>query len=217
MTAAVPIWLDLLCVGIGAFQGALFAIFYKRFDLIGVISVAILTGLGGGILRDLLLAVGRPAAMEDKYILTAVGGAAVALLVGRWYKKAANGVVFLDSVAMSLFAIAGTYKATVNTTSDLVAVLLGVVTAVGGGVLRDVVCRTTPQIFSGGPLYATGSLIGATVFVFLEKSMLDFNIVVAISATLIVAIQMASVRFRIHLKPALASLDTPADFEDPSK
>jgi uncharacterized membrane protein YeiH len=213
MTAAVPIWLDLLCVGIGAFQGALFAIFYKRFDLIGVISVAILTGLGGGILRDLLLAVGRPAAMEDKYILTAVGGAAVA----RWYKKAANGVVFLDSVAMSLFAIAGTYKATVNITSDLVAVLLGVVTAVGGGVLRDVVCRTTPQIFSGGPLYATGSLIGATVFVFLEKSMLDFNIVVAISATLIVAIQMASVRFRIHLKPALASLDTPADFEDPSK
>jgi uncharacterized membrane protein YeiH len=118
---------------------------------------------------------------------------------------------------MSLFAIAGTYKATVNITSDLVAVLLGVVTAVGGGVLRDVVCRTTPQIFSGGPLYATGSLIGATVFVFLEKSMLDFNIVVAISATLIVAIQMASVRFRIHLKPALASLDTPADFEDPSK
>jgi len=217
MTAAVPIWLDLLCVGIGAFQGALFAIFYKRFDLIGVISVAILTGLGGGILRDLLLAVGRPAAMEDKYILTAVGGAAVALLVGRWYKKAANGVVFLDSVAMSLFAIAGTYKATVNITSDLVAVLLGVVTAVGGGVLRDVVCRTTPQIFSGGPLYATGSLIGATVFVFLEKSMLDFNIVVAISATLIDAIQMASVRFRIHLKPALASLDTPADFEDPSK
>jgi uncharacterized membrane protein YeiH len=217
MTAAVPIWLDLLCVGIGAFQGALFAIFYKRFDLIGVISVAILTGLGGGILRDLLLAVGRPAAMEDKYILTAVGGAAVALLVGRWYKKAANGVVFLDSVTMSLFAIAGTYKATVNITSDLVAVLLGVVTAVGGGVLRDVVCRTTPQIFSGGPLYATGSLIGATVFVFLEKSMLDFNIVVAISATLIVAIQMASVRFRIHLKPALASLDTPADFEDPSK
>lgn len=217
MIAAVPIWLDLLCVGIGAFQGALFAIFYKRFDLIGVISVAILTGLGGGILRDLLLAVGRPVAMEDKYILTAVGGALVALIVGRWYKKAANGVVFLDSVAMSLFAIAGTYRATLNLTSDLVAVLLGVITAVGGGVLRDVVCRVTPQIFSGGPLYATGSVIGSTVFVMLEKTMLDFNIVVAISAALIVVIQMASVRFRIHLKPALASLDKPADFEDPSK
>ena len=213
MSVAVPLWLDLLTVGIGALQGALFAIFYKRFDLVGVIAVAILTGLGGGIVRDLLLAVGRPAAMEDKYILTAIAAVVTALIIGRWFKSAVNTVVFLDSAAMSLFAIAGTYKATVNLTSDLVAVLLGIITAVGGGVLRDVVCRITPQIFSGGPLYATASAIGATVFVFLTNTSINLNAAVAISATLIVAIQMASVRFRIHLKPALPSLD----FEDPSK
>jgi uncharacterized membrane protein YeiH len=213
MSVAVPLWLDLLTVGIGALQGALFAIFYKRFDLVGVIAVAILTGLGGGIVRDLLLAVGRPAAMEDKYILTAIAAVVTALIIGRWFKSAVNTVVFLDSVAMSLFAIAGTYKATVNLTSDLVAVLLGIITAVGGGVLRDVVCRITPQIFSGGPLYATASAIGATVFVFITNTSINLNAAVAISATLIVAIQMASVRFRIHLKPALPSLD----FEDPSK
>jgi uncharacterized membrane protein YeiH len=213
MSVAVPLWLDLLTVGIGALQGALFAIFYKRFDLVGVIAVAILTGLGGGIVRDLLLAVGRPAAMEDKYILTAIAAVVTALIIGRWFKSAVNTVVFLDSVAMSLFAIAGTYKASVNLTSDLVAVLLGIITAVGGGVLRDVVCRITPQIFSGGPLYATASAIGATVFVFLTNTSINLNAAVAISATLIVAIQMASVRFRIHLKPALPSLD----FEDPSK
>ncbi|MEY2679325.1 MAG: hypothetical protein RLZZ160_403 [Actinomycetota bacterium] len=213
MSVAVPLWLDLLTVGIGALQGALFAIFYKRFDLVGVIAVAILTGLGGGIVRDLLLAVGRPAAMEDKYILTAIAAVVTALIIGRWFKSAVNTVVFLDSVAMSLFAIAGTYKATVNLTSDLVAVLLGIITAVGGGVLRDVVCRITPQIFSGGPLYATASAIGATVFVFLTNTSINLNAAVTISATLIVAIQMASVRFRIHLKPALPSLD----FEDPSK
>ena len=213
MSVAVPLWLDLLTVGIGALQGALFAIFYKRFDLVGVIAVAILTGLGGGIVRDLLLAVGRPAAMEDKYILTAIAAVVTALIIGRWFKSAVNTVVFLDSVAMSLFAIAGTYKATVNLTSDLVAVLLGIITAVGGGVLRDVVCRITPQIFSGGPLYATASAIGATVFVFITNTSINLNAAVTISATLIVAIQMASVRFRIHLKPALPSLD----FEDPSK
>jgi len=213
MSVAVPLWLDLLTVGIGALQGALFAIFYKRFDLVGVIAVAILTGLGGGIVRDLLLAVGRPAAMEDKYILTAIAAVVTALIIGRWFKSAVNTVVFLDSVAMSLFAIAGTYKATVNLTSDLVAVLLGIITAVGGGVLRDVVCRITPQIFSGGPLYATASAIGATVFVILTNTSINLNAAVTISATLIVAIQMASVRFRIHLKPALPSLD----FEDPSK
>ena len=205
--SAVPAWLDLLTIGIGALQGALFAIFYKRFDLVGVFAVAILTGLGGGVLRDVLLDAGRPVALQDKYLLTAIAAVVAALIIGRWYKKGINGVVFLDSVAMSLFAIAGTYKAIVFNTTELVAILLGVITAVGGGVLRDVVCGMTPQIFSGGPLYATASAIGAAAFVLLERTTLDLNISVAISAVLIVAIQMASVRFRIHLKPALPSLD----------
>ena len=205
--SAVPAWLDLLTIGIGALQGALFAIFYKRFDLVGVLAVAILTGLGGGILRDVLLDAGRPAAMQDKYLLTVLTSVIVALIIGRWYKKAVNAVVFLDSVAMSLFAVVGTYKAIVFNTSALVAILLGVVTAVGGGVLRDVVSGMTPQIFSGGPLYATASAIGAAAFLLLERTSLDLNISVAIAAALIVAVQMASVRFRIHLKPALPSLD----------
>ena len=145
---AVPAWLDLLTVGIGALQGALFAIFYKRFDLVGVLAVAILTGLGGGILRDVLLDAGRPAAMQDKYLLTVLTSVIVALIIGRWYKKAVNAVVFLDSVAMSLFAVVGTYKAIIYNSTELVAILLGVVTAVGGGVLRDVVSGMTPQILS---------------------------------------------------------------------
>ena len=128
----VPIWLDLLCVGVGAFQGALFAIFYKRFDLVGVTAVAILTGLGGGFLRDILIDAGRPAGMQDRYILTAIIGVAVALILGRWYRKIDGAIVFLDSIAMSLFAVAGTYKALLYGTSELVAVLIGVVAAVEG-------------------------------------------------------------------------------------
>ncbi|MFM8329116.1 MAG: trimeric intracellular cation channel family protein, partial [Actinomycetales bacterium] len=201
ITRAVPIWLDLLCVGIGAFQGALFAIFYKRFDLVGVISVAIIAGLGGGILRDLLLSAGRPSGMQDKYILTAVAGAAAALIIGRWYRKSSGVVVLLDSVAMALFAIAGTYKAILFDTSHLVAIILGIITGVGGGVLRDIVCRVTPQIFTGGPLYATATAIGSTVFVYLEQSKLPLNLVVVIAAITIVVIHMTSVKFRIHLKP----------------
>lgn len=214
ITRAVPIWLDLLCVGIGAFQGALFAIFYKRFDLVGVISVAIIAGLGGGILRDLLLSAGRPSGMQDKYILTAVAGAAAALIIGRWYRKSSGVVVLLDSVAMALFAIAGTYKAILFDTSHLVAIILGIITGVGGGVLRDIVCRVTPQIFTGGPLYATATAIGSTVFVYLEQSKLPLNLVVVIAAVTIVVIHMTSVKFRIHLKPAISGLDGD-DFEDP--
>lgn len=214
ITRAVPIWLDLMCVGVGAFQGALFAIFNKRFDLVGVIAVASITGLGGGILRDLLLDSGRPAAMEDQYILTGICGAIAALIIGRWYRKTGGILTFLDSIAMSLFAIAGCYKALIFESSALVAVLLGVITGVGGGVLRDVVCRVTPQIFSGGPLYATSTAIGSTLFVVLEGTSLDLNIAVAISAISIVAVHLASVRFRIYLRPALSSLDKSDEAED---
>ena len=216
ISRAVPIWLDLMCVGIGAFQGALFAIFYKRFDLVGVISVSIIAGLGGGILRDLLLSAGRPSGMQDKYILTAVAGAAAALIIGRWYRKSSGVVVLLDSVAMALFAIAGTYKAILFDTSALVAIILGIITGVGGGVLRDIVCRVTPQIFTGGPLYATATAIGSTVFVYLEKTELALNFVVLIAAVTIVVIHMTSVKFRIHLKPAISGLDGD-DFEEPKQ
>lgn len=216
ITRAVPLWLDLMCVGIGAFQGALFAIFYKRFDLVGVIAVALLTGLGGGVLRDVLLASGRPSGMQDNYIITAIIGAMCALVVGRWYRRSDGFVVVLDSIAMSLFCVAGTYKALSLETSSLVAILLGIITAVGGGILRDVVCRITPQIFTGGPLYATATAIGATIFVGLESTSLNLNLVVGISALSIVIIQMTSVKFRIHLKPALSSLDIDgSDFEEP--
>jgi uncharacterized membrane protein YeiH len=204
---AVPLWLDLLCVGIGAFQGALFAIFYKRFDLVGVIAVALISGLGGGVLRDVLLGAGRPSGMQNNYIITAITGALLALIIGRWYRRSDGFVVVLDSIAMSLFCIAGTYKALIFETSALVAILLGIITAVGGGVLRDVVCRVTPQIFSGGPLYATATAIGSTLFVLLERTSLNLNISVAISAVTIVIVHMTSVKFRIHLKPALSSLD----------
>ncbi|MFM8937552.1 MAG: trimeric intracellular cation channel family protein [Actinomycetota bacterium] len=212
--AVLPIWLDLMCVGVGAFQGALFAIFYKRFDLVGVTAIAILTGLGGGFLRDILIDAGRPAGMQDRYILTAIIGVAVALILGRWYRRIDGAIVVLDSIAMSLFAVAGTYKALLYGTSELVAVLIGVIAAVGGGVLRDVVCRVTPQIFSGGPLYATATAIGATVFVLLDKTTLQPNLIVAITALVIVSIHMTSVRFRIHLKPALSGLND-ENFEEP--
>ena len=175
--------------------------------MVGVIAVALITGLGGGVLRDVLLGAGRPSGMQNNYIGTAIIGALLALLIGRWYRRAVGFVVLFDSIAMSLFGIAGTYKALLYETSSLVAILLGIIAAVGGGVLRDVVCRVTPQIFSGGPLYATATAIGSTFFVLLEKTSLNLNVSVAISALTIVIVHMTSVKFRIHLKPALSSLD----------
>lgn len=211
MNSLLPVWIDLAAVGVGAFAGALFAIFNKRFDLIGVIAIAILTGLGGGLIRDLLLASGRPSGMQDKYIITVLVAVALALFLGRWYlalrSLGERTVAILDSLAMGFFAVAGTYKALLFNASILVAVLLGVITAVGGGILRDIVARRTPAIFTGGPLYATATALGSFLFAILDRIDLNRDLAVALTVSTIFTIHMLSIRFRLHLKPALDSLD----------
>jgi uncharacterized membrane protein YeiH len=209
---ALPLYVDLAAVGVGAFAGALFAIFNKRFDLIGVIAIAIMTGLGGGLIRDLFLAVGRPSALqENNYIITVVIAVVMALLLGRWYhssrRLATKIVTVLDSIAMGLFAVAGTYKALLFNAPVTVAILLGVITAVGGGVLRDVLARRTPAIFTGGPLYATTTFIGASLFVILDAFDLNRDLAVVITVITIFAIHMLSIRYKLHLRPAVESLD----------
>jgi len=211
MNSLLPVWIDLAAVGVGAFAGALYAIFNKRFDLVGVIAIAILTGLGGGLIRDLLLASGRPSGMQDKYIITVLVAVALALFLGRWYlalrSLGERTVAILDSLAMGFFAVAGTYKALLFNASILVAVLLGVITAVGGGILRDIVARRTPAIFTGGPLYATATALGSLLFATLDRIDLNRDLAVALTVSTIFTIHMLSIRFRLHLKPALDSLD----------
>lgn len=211
MNSLLPVWIDLAAVGVGAFAGALYAIFNKRFDLVGVIAIAILTGLGGGLIRDLLLASGRPSGMQDKYIITVLVAVALALFLGRWYlalrSLGEKTVAILDSLAMGFFAVAGTYKALLFNASILVAVLLGVITAVGGGILRDIVARRTPAIFTGGPLYATATALGSLLFAILDRIDLNRDLAVALTVSTIFTIHMLSIRFRLHLKPALDSLD----------
>ena len=211
MNSLLPVWIDLAAVGVGAFAGALYAIFNKRFDLVGVIAIAILTGLGGGLIRDLLLASGRPSGMQDKYIITVLVAVALALFLGRWYlalrSLGERTMAILDSLAMGFFAVAGTYKALLFNASILVAVLLGVITAVGGGILRDIVARRTPAIFTGGPLYATATALGSLLFAILDRIDLNRDLAVALTVSTIFTIHMLSIRFRLHLKPALDSLD----------
>lgn len=214
--SALPLYVDLAAVAVGAFAGALFAIFNRRFDFIGVIAIALMTSLGGGLIRDLFLGVGRPSALQDNnYIITVVIAVIAALLLGRWYhsskKIAAKIVLVLDSISMGLFTVAGTYKALLFNAPVTVAILLGVITAVGGGVLRDVLARRTPAIFTGGPLYATATFIGAALFVILDLFDLNRDLASAITVFTIFSIHMLSIRFELHMKPAVESLD----FDDP--
>ena len=138
----------------------------QRFDPVGFGALAIMSGLGGGMIRDTLLQRGTPVALTDyAYILTALAGAAIAFVL-RIEGAAWDRVFpFVDALALGCWAAAGASKTLGFGLGWLPAVLLGTITAVGGGTLRDVVLRRIPAIFGGNTLYATSALLASGVMV----------------------------------------------------
>jgi len=153
---------DLFGVFVGSFTGALVA---RRhgYDITGLWSLALVTGLGGGIIRDVCLQVGPPLALTEPAYLPVV---AVATFAGAAYGHKVDQtwkpIVHADSLALVTFAVAGSLRTIAYDLSPWSTVLLGVITAVGGGVIRDVFTGDTPMIFRRGELYAFAAL-GASV------------------------------------------------------
>lgn len=161
-------YFDLTGVVVNAVLGGMLAR-KARLDLVGFGVLAVLSGLGGGMIRDTLLQRGTPAALTDyAYLFCALAGAVIAYLVdveGRLWDRV---FPFLDALALGCWAAAGSQKTLEAGLGWLPAVLLGTITAVGGGTVRDVILRRTPGIF-GGPLYATSALVASGVMVVLDS------------------------------------------------
>jgi uncharacterized membrane protein YeiH len=140
----------------------------ERLDPVGFASLAILSGLGGGLIRDTLLQRGTPVALTDyTYIVTALAGAAVAFVVyigGRTWDRV---FPLVDALALGCWAAAGAQRTLAFGLGWLPALLLGTVTAVGGGAVRDIVLRRIPGIFGGNTLYATSALVASGTMVVL--------------------------------------------------
>ena len=149
-------------VGAGAFGGTVAR--QHRFDLVGFLILGIGTGLGGGILRDLMLNL-TPVALTDKaYLLGAVSGVVISMLLqvdGRKIWVQLFGMI--DAVTIGCWAATGATKTLAAGLGVGPALLLSVTTAVGGGVIRDVLVGRTPEVFGGNTLYATPALAGAGV------------------------------------------------------
>jgi uncharacterized membrane protein YeiH len=153
--------LDLLGVLVMALAGGEIAS-RLRFDPVGYAAIGVVSGLGGGILRDLILDVGVPAAFSGPwYLVCALGGAGISYVVRAEGRLWGRLVLTMDSLGLGLWAATGTAKSLAYGLDPLPAILLGVLTAVGGGALRDVMVGRVPTIFGGGVLYATNALVTA--------------------------------------------------------
>lgn len=161
--------LQLLGDAVFAASGAL-AAGRRRMDLIGVIVLAIVTTIGGGTVRDVLLdrhPVGWIA--DPTHLMVAIGSAIVTLLVARDRRPHERALAIADALGLGLFAIGGAQIAEQRGAPGLVIVVMATITGTFGGVLRDVLSAQVPLLFRHGELYATAVIVGASFYVLLER------------------------------------------------
>ena len=131
--------------------------------MVGIVVLALLTALGGGVVRDLVIGDTPPAAFRNvTYLVVPLVAAAVTFFAHPLASRLAFTVLVLDAAGLGLFCVTGTLKALGAGLGSVQAVLLGVITAVGGGVLRDITARETPTLVQvGTELYAIPAAAGA--------------------------------------------------------
>ena len=175
----------------------------KGMDLIGVYTVSMIAAFGGGTIRDLLIG-NYPLywITHSAYALMLLGFALASSLLGAAFyenKQVNNAFEVLDTLGLGLFSTAGASVAQQAGCDFYISLLLGAVTAVFGGVLRDIVCNEIPKVFRRNELYATCAFVGS--FVFLASLQFGLNALAAMLAGVLatVILRLFSVKYKIRL------------------
>ena len=198
---SIPLWADLLAVGIGALQGATFAAQFRdrRLDFLGVAIIGIATGLGGGLLRDVLLSQ-LPAALNNNwYLVTATAAALLGMLLERLFARLSVFITVLDALTIGLYCAIGTSKALAAGLPPVPAVFVGVLAAVGGSILRDLLLGVPIAVMSVGSLYAVAAVAGAASLVVLDLLGLQVLIAAIICVAVTFGVRILAVLFNWSL------------------
>ncbi len=190
--------LDLCAVAVCAITATLEAR-RRELDLFGVIVIAVISGIGGGTVRDILL--GRLPVYwvhDPIYVVVGMVAGTFTFFLARHLSLPKNFFLLPDAVGLALFTVIGTNVALKLDTPWLIASLMGVITGVFGGVIRDIFCNEIPLIFRTD-IYATASLGGALLLIGLDQLGVDHNLAILLAMSSIVAIRLAAIRWHIHL------------------
>ncbi len=216
-TSTTLLVLDLAGVFAFALNGGLVAIRTTRVDIVGVITLGMITALGGGILRDVLLEDLPPATFSDwRYLAVASGAGLLAFLMGSRLARLTTVVVALDAAGLAFFAVTGSIKSLEFGVGSAQAIILGVLTGVGGGTLRDVLLGKVPSVLQSG-LYAIPALIGAGLTVAGWRAGLEGLMPAALAAAACFAVRMVGVRYDLNAPLPRGGAASPGhDDTDPS-
>jgi uncharacterized membrane protein YeiH len=157
--------LDLMGTFAFALNGAFTAQRVAKLDIIGVLTLGMITAMGGGIIRDILIDDLPPATFSDwRYLAVAAGGSLLAFILGPRLEQLTGTITLLDAAGLSLFAVTGASKALDHGLGAAQAIILGTVSGVGGGTIRDALTQQVPTVLRS-ELYAIPALVGAAITV----------------------------------------------------
>lgn len=216
--------LNLIGTFVFAISGALLAV-HKRYDIVGMIVLAEITAIGGGVLRDLILGAVPPAAFTDHVtFLIPLGAVAVIFIVYRFIlhrpdqdpTTLAQGyrtrlqtglmqryrtqiqlaVLVFDAAGLAVFCVAGTAKALAYGLGPVEAVALGTLTAVGGGIMRDVLANEQPAVLrADSELYAVPAMLGSTIIVVVQHFNLYGSLAAGLAAVFVFLLRLGALRY----------------------
>jgi uncharacterized membrane protein YeiH len=211
---ALLLALDLTGTFVFGLNGALTAVRAARLDIVGVVTLGVITAVGGGVMRDVLIGDVPPAAFDDwRYLALAVGGGLVAFALSRRLDRLEMPINVLDAVGLSVFAVIGASKALTFGLGIGPAIILGTMTGVGGGTIRDTLVRQIPSVLHSN-LYAIPALVAAAITVGTIRAGV-FGLPAALAAAAVCfGIRMLGVRFRLN---APRPPGTRADTDTPEK
>jgi uncharacterized membrane protein YeiH len=175
---------DLVGIAVFAVSGALLAV-RKELDVFGVLVLAVTTGLGGGFIRDVLIGATPPAALEDwRYVLVPLAAGLATFWFHPALRRIERSMNVFDAAGLALFAVSGALKAMDFGLGPVSATLMGLVTGIGGGMVRDVLAGRVPAVLQSGELYAIPTAAGAAVAAFGSEAGLGNLLVAVVGAAL---------------------------------
>ena len=181
----------------------------KGFDLFGIATLGVLTGVGGGVLRDVLLDILPPQSVEHwPNITVALIAVAIATPFAHVVIQMKRAVLVLDAIGMGFFAASGAAIAVDEGASWFAAALVGLLTAIAGGILRDVLAREIPLVMGPDDLYAIPAMLGAATYVSIDYFWPQW-VAVAIGSALATLLRLAALAFHWRLPTGPRELITP--------
>jgi uncharacterized membrane protein YeiH len=198
----LPIEFDLAATFLMALTGAWVAS-RRGYDLVGAFMLAFVTGVGGGVLRDAIFIKQIPLVMQDaRYLWAVLAAVVLAIATEKLAERFERIIASVDALGIGVYGIVGANKAMIAGIPPEAAILVGMLNAVGGGLLRDVLVREEPLVFKPGQLYALAALAGCVLFVILsDRYGIDTNHSAWISIVVTLLLRLAAIRFNWATTP----------------